>query len=373
MRPSRNIVVCCDGTGNSFDNLVDDSNVVKLYTSLTIDDSQIGYYHPGVGTMGAPNSLCRLGRWSSKVLGLVWGVGLLANVSDAYRYLMDNYADGDRIYLFGFSRGAFTVRALASLIHVYGLLCAGNHGAIPYIVRMYAQRSREAAHNQTTFESNEAFKWQFSHKSDVKVHFCGLWDTVSAYGWLFRDPVELPFLGNNPIIQTGRHAISIDERRCLFQDNLWGQSRGDQDIRQVWFSGVHSDIGGSYPEPSSGLSKIALEWMLIEALSAGLCINKDKVAVVLGREVNLPEIRGVPNFVAPSNTAKIHKSLHGLWWWLLEFLPHRDPHKYAQGWYIPKGRRRTIPPDSYIHESVLTSPWQPKNLPKHFVEPWLRY
>ena len=215
-------MICCDGTGNSFDSLDEDSNVVKLYSSLTINEDQIAYYHPGVGTMGAPNSRLAIGRWWSKVNGLAFGRGLAANVSDAYRYLMDNYADGDEIYLFGFSRGAFTARVLASLIHVFGLLCAGNHDLIPYIYNLYSKRSKEASHTKCTFPDDQAFKWQFSHSEPVTIHFCGLWDTVSSYGWVY-DPIDLPFLGDNPIIRTGRHAVSIDERRCFYQDNLWGE------------------------------------------------------------------------------------------------------------------------------------------------------
>src|SRR5271168_4733670 len=122
----KKIVICCDGTGNSFDNILEESNVAKMYSSLVVDADQVSYYHPGVGTMGAPNSVGRLGREWTRIEGLAFGKGLLLNVGDAYRFLMDTYADGDEIYLFGFSRGAFTARALASLLHVFGLLCHGN-------------------------------------------------------------------------------------------------------------------------------------------------------------------------------------------------------------------------------------------------------
>jgi uncharacterized protein (DUF2235 family) len=367
----RNIVICCDGTGNSFDNLNENSNVVKLYSSLAIDDKQIGYYHPGVGTMGAPYSRGALGRGWSVFKGIAFGAGLLANIGDAYRYLMDNYADGDRIYLFGFSRGAFTARALASLLHVFGLLCAGNHEAIPYILRMYSKRSREAHHQKTTFRADEPFKWQFSHTHEVKIHFCGLWDTVSSYGWIY-DPIELPFLGNNPIIEIGRHAVAIDERRCFYQDNLWGPGSAEADIRQVWFSGVHSDVGGSYPESESGLSKITLEWMFSQAANAGLLINQAKADTVLGKAVAFPRVNDLPTYVTPDENAILHQSLRGTWW-LPEFLPQTDPHKGSKGWHLPLGRRRMIPSGSLIHESVLKSKRKPKNLPDHGVEPWVPF
>ena len=298
--------------------------------------------------------------------GLAFGAGLMANVADAYRYLMDTYEDGDEIFLFGFSRGAYTVRVLGSVLHVFGLLCAGNHQLIPYVLNMYSRRTREAKHRRETFEPDEAFKWQFSHSEPVRIKFCGLWDTVSSYGWVY-DPVQLPFLGRNPIIDIGRHAISIHERRCYYQDNLWGKPYPGQDIRQVWFSGVHSDVGGSYPEEESGLSKITLEWMVGEAMAAGLRFQQNKVDKVMG----LPSpvhIDGLPHYVRPDNDGCLHESLKGSWW-ALEFLPHEDPHR-GHRWYIPMGRRRTIPAGSWIHESVLTSRWKPADLPPHQVEPW---
>lgn len=365
----KNIVLCFDGTGNSFETPDTDSNVVKLYSSLIIDADQIGYYHPGVGTMGAPNAPGRAGKEWSRVKGLAFGAGLLDIVGDAYRYLMDTYNDGDQIFLFGFSRGAFAARTFASVIHVFGLLCAGNHGCIPYILRMYAKRSRLANHKKVTFDTDEPFKWEFSHKQEVRIHFCGLWDTVSSYGWVYS-PIKLPFEGRNPIIDVGRHAVSIHERRCYYQDNLWGKSYPWQDIRQVWFCGVHSDVGGSYPESQSGLSKIPLEWLLVEAEKAGLRIKEEKARIVLGSGNPDPPVPGLPGYVKPDPDACCHRSLHGPWW-LLEFSPHMGGR--GSGFYIPLGRKRKIPRGSVIHESVLVSKWKPTDLPEHRVEPWIPY
>jgi len=366
---SKNIVICCDGTGNGFDNVLEESNVAKLYSSLEITGRQIGYYHPGVGTMGDPNARGFFSKHVSKIRGLAFGNGLLRNVGDAYRYLMDNYEDGDSIYLFGFSRGAFTVRALASLINVFGLLCHGNHGAIPYILDMYSKRSRDAKGRIKQFASDEVFKWQFSHTNKVKIKFCGLWDTVASYGWVY-DPVTLPFLGTNPIIEVGRHAVSIHERRCFYQDNLWGECHSPQDFRQVWFTGVHSDIGGSYPENVSGLSKIALEWMMVEAIDNGLELNEYKAKIVLGKCTAFPKLPQIPDYVQPDPSGDPHPSLHGIWW-ACEFLPQQDPHVDRKKYIFPRGRYRKIPPKSYIHESVMQSKWKPKELPEHRVEPWV--
>lgn len=130
---AKNIVICCDGTGNEFGD--NNSDVVKLYSTLIIDGKQqVGYYHPGVGTMGAPTAHNKISKAWSVVTGLAFGAGLLANVGDAYRYLMNIFADGDKIFLFGFSRGAYTARALSGVLRMFGLLFPGNEGLIPYRV-----------------------------------------------------------------------------------------------------------------------------------------------------------------------------------------------------------------------------------------------
>lgn len=135
----KNIVICCDETGEEFGDR--NSNVIKLYCTLPQDQFQIAYYHPGLGTMGAPGALSKLAQWWTKMLGLAFGYGLAANIGDAYAYLMENYENGDRVYLFGFSRGAYTVRALAAMLHMYGLLRPGNEGLVRYIARMFRSQS----------------------------------------------------------------------------------------------------------------------------------------------------------------------------------------------------------------------------------------
>ena len=342
----KNIVICCDGTGNEFGG-DGNSNVVKLYSTLPINQTQVAYYHPGVGTMGAPNAFTWVEKQWSRIKGLAFGAGLLDNVADAYRYLMDTYADGDRVYLFGFSRGSYTARALAGLLHMYGLLCPGNNGLIPYVTRMYARRSREAGGMKESLRVADYFKATFSR--ECPIYFEGLWDTVSSVGWVF-DPVVLPFSARNPSMHIGRHAISIDERRCYYRQNLWGDPLPQQDIKQVWFTGVHSDVGGSYPESESGLAKVTLEWMLCEAAAAGLQIDADKALTVLGEESTSQP--WMPEYVKPDGNAAMHKSLRGAWW-LLEILPHRYVDKSSGSpvvrWRIPFGAARRIPPASRIY------------------------
>lgn len=377
----RNIVVCCDGTGNEFGD--SNSNVVKLYSTLHINEEQVGYYHPGVGTMAAPNSRNWIERTWTKLKGLAFGAGFTANVEDAYRYLMETYRDGDKIYIFGFSRGAYTARSLAGMLAVCGLLCKGNEGLIPYAWRLFAARIKNPNQAAETLAIAARFKQAFSHTEPVSVEFLGVWDTVSSVGWI-TDPVVLPDEFTNPIVKTARHAISIDERRCYYHDKLFGdpfkacapgsELNQDQDFKQVWFAGVHSDVGGSYSENSSCLSKLTLEWMLREAYGKGLKINLERANQVLGRDPSCTEYK------PPDPAADQHVSLKG-GWWLLEVLPHTyyDKSGKRREWRVPFGAWRTIPDGSVLHESVvdrlqLRQNYRPPNLPKlHKTEPRITF
>lgn len=370
----KKIVLCCDGTGNEFGtpnparrnkNAGQNSNVVKLYTALQIDNKQAGYYHPGVGTMGAPNATHRWSREWSKIKGLAFGAGFRDNVIDAYRYLMEVYNDNggngneDEVYIFGFSRGAYTARALAGFLHGYGLLCRGNEGHIPYAWRMYV--AQHDIRHKKHVEPDVPFKETFSHR-DFKIQFVGVWDTVSSIGWI-STPVRLFNLAQNNTILGGRHAISIDEHRCFFQDNLWGDPIEGQDLVQAWFAGVHSDVGGSYLQTESGLSDISLRWMLSEVGllpdengkypdKPGILLNNSHLDLVLGR-MPKPEVDPELLYIAPTSS-KLHNSLTWNWWWL-ELIPHiyfnKDDGKERRR--VPLGlRRRELPIGSLVHESV---------------------
>jgi uncharacterized protein (DUF2235 family) len=166
----------------------------------------LAIYHPGVGTMGAPTARNRLEKQWTRLKGLAFGDGFLSNVSDAYRFLMDAYAEDDNVYLFGFSRGAYTVRALAGVLYMYGLLCPGNDGLIPYVTRMFAQHSRRGRGMKETFNVAHNFKQTFSR--DCPLHFVGVWDTVSSIGWVW-DPVVLPYSARKPD-DTNRPACNFD-------------------------------------------------------------------------------------------------------------------------------------------------------------------
>jgi uncharacterized protein (DUF2235 family) len=344
----KNIVLCCDGTANEF--AQHRTNVVKLYYALARDPAQAAYYHPGVGTMEAVGAISTTTRKMTKMMGLAFGYGLETDIRDAYVYLMTEFQEGDRLFLFGFSRGAYTVRALASLLHMYGLIPAGNEPFVPYAIRMLMAIQKR--NPDEVFQLAHEFQDTFSTRT-CRPYFVGVWDTVSSVGWI-ENPLKLPFSASNPDIAIGRHAIAIDERRAFFRQNLWHPTPpspaqpaggGPRDLKQVWFAGVHCDIGGGYPEAQSGLSKIALEWMLAEAYSTGLLLDKARTDLVLGR--------GGGHYQPPDANARMHDSLT-VAWLPAEFVlkRHYDYRTGKTGHRMNLFRSRAIPPGASIHESV---------------------
>lgn len=363
----RKIVICCDGTGNQYGTA--NSNVVKLYWTLSTNDKQTAYYHPGVGTMGARNALSTIGKWWTQLRGLAFGYGFSDNIADAYSFLMREYKPDDQIFMFGFSRGAYTARALCGLLRMFGLLTPGNEALIPYALRLYK------GNDPRRFEIAAGFKSTFS--IPCSPYFVGLWDTVSSVGWIL-DPIHtkgghLPYTATLPGVTVLRHAVSIDERRAFFRQNLIHELAPEvQNLKQVWFAGVHSDVGGSYSEAESGLSKITLRWMLCEAQAAGLLLDPQKVTEVLG---------GATPYVPPDAKGPLHKSLHGVWW-LGEFWPKLFFHsvsvpgqtapEWKRGIRINLGRTRFIPVGAHIHQSVFdrmkAAPnYMPRNLPQQYI------
>ena len=300
---ARNIIICCDGTGNEISENI--SNVLKLYRCLRktekTEPRQLVFYDPGVGTLARPNPWRKLQQDFSAILGLATGYGLDDKVLGSYRFLVEHYREGDQIYLFGFSRGAYTVRVLAGLIHKVGLISPEQVNLAGSGLTSYKQFSSDSADEPglkqfTDGGSDEDGPLpadrddqaaQFARILSTRwptVRFVGVWDTVASvivprpdrFYWPSFE--ELAFTLHNPSVKTFRQAISIDERRAMFRLKKWDQPQTfnfnrfsatnnsePQDILQVWFAGVHSDIGGGYPERESGLSKYPLLWMIDEA------------------------------------------------------------------------------------------------------------
>lgn len=388
----RNLVVCCDGTGNEIGRNL--SNVLKLYRLLEKDERQRVCYDPGVGTIGKPSTWRRLRQKAFGVFGLATGYGLDDNVLEAYRYLCETWREGDDIWLFGFSRGAYSVRILAGFIHVMGLLRPDQLNLVDYAWRAYKESSEDdSAARGEGEEPHSGLKaaWHFSRIAGarrVTIRFLGLWDTVASvivpkkYG-LLPSLQTLRYTRTNPSVEIVRHAIAIDERRRMFRLNRWiepqdfvanpfvADSRRPQDIRQMWFAGVHADIGGGYPEEDSALSKFPLVWMVEEARDAGLRVD---TAMFNHLARGKPRKGSAHSYVPPDAGGPLHVSLKGAWR-VLEWLPPKSvrwrewkSRPSFLGWYLPRGEPRPIPSGAQIHSSVRDRQnwlpdYQPPNLP----------
>lgn len=281
-----NLIIFCDGTWNTpeqeDEGITSPTNVVKLYNALGANDQQGEeqrvYYHPGVGTDGG---------WVSRMVGGGVGKGLDHNIISAYNWLARNYQPGAKIWLFGFSRGAYTARSLAGMISRCGLLNARRTGMteagiwqeINELFTVYRQREDDVP--PVTAPDDERFflvKGGEPCKHSVPVYFIGVWDTVGALGIpddlallnLLESAEKYQFhdTGLSPIVRYGRHALAMDERRQSFIPTLWTNVTHNANVKQLWFPGVHSDVGGGYAR--CGLSDGALAWMMDEAAELGL-------------------------------------------------------------------------------------------------------
>jgi uncharacterized protein (DUF2235 family) len=287
----RRIIICCDGTWKTPDDHEHGqscaTNVARIFQLIAPADlngvPQISYYHDGVGT----------GDFGDKILGGAFGMGLSKNIEDAYRFLASNYIEGDEIWLFGFSRGAYTVRSIIGLIRNSGLLKKQHLEKFSLAYQIYRDRSKETAPDEQVAGQ---FKSQFSYTPDI--HFLGVWDTVGSLGvpdhivsrflsgmWNFHD-VSL-----SSTVRYAYHALAIDEHRADFKPCAW-DGPDTEDRQQVWFAGTHSDVGGGLPD--AGLSDCALAWMMCKAELRGLKLDRANVTL------------------EPDQLADVHESKTGL-------------------------------------------------------------
>ncbi|KAJ7458060.1 hypothetical protein B0H11DRAFT_1873521 [Mycena galericulata] len=273
-RASRNLVISIDGTSNQFG--FNNTNVVELHSRVITGASadQNKYYNCGIGTYVPYQNKTSWKYWQQKVdngLDLAFALNFKDIILKAYRWLSHVYKPGDKIYFFGFSRGAYQVRTLAGMIETVGLVDEGNEELIPFAYEIYLERHK-VANEATKFAAN--FKKTFSR--DVRIHFVGVWDTVSSVG-VFRGK-PLPLTSSAQHICTFRHALALDERRVKFLPEYvdGGSSTTTStgtpiDVKEVWFAGTHSDIGGGVkPNLELNLSSVPLLWMENEATAAGL-------------------------------------------------------------------------------------------------------
>ncbi len=297
----KNIIVCADGTGN-IGGTTPDTNVYKLYKSVdndykgkTLDgtqiDEQIVFYDNGVGT--AKNKFLR-------ALGGAFGFGFEANVCDMYKYLAQNYVPGDRVYFFGFSRGASTVRACNGFIYKCGLVKGkdlSNHELDRRVKKTF-----EAYKTHDTLPEASILKVSSQSHGAIPIHFMGIWDTVVALGFpkrtdsislfsrflngIFRKaenildkrwPHSFYYYKLTENIKKACQALAIDDERTAFWPYVWNEkNRKENSVEQVWFAGMHANAGGGYGR--SGMASVSLSWMLDKAREQELKFESDAFA-----------------------------------------------------------------------------------------------
>lgn len=273
----KRIVVCCDGTWSSADRERDGepapTNVIRLARAVAEADSlgveQRVYYGPGVGSEG---------NWLYRWFAGATGWGLSENLKDAYRFVVKYYEPGDELFLFGYSRGAFTVRSLAGMIFNAGVLKSEFQDRVEEAFALYKSRSPL---KHPDGEQAVRFRERFSWEHRTPLYFIGVWDTVGALGnplLLHKSPlsrrVQFHDTQLGPTVRFAYHALAIDEKRRHFQATRWRRhpEAGDQTMQQRWFVGVHGDVGGGSPNP--GLSDLAFDWMLRQARRSGLAVSR---------------------------------------------------------------------------------------------------
>ena len=273
----KRLVVFADGTWNEPEQKdrgrAAPTNVVKLATAVQPSDAQgvaqVVYYHEGLGENG--------GIWD-RLSGGAFGTGISRNIQELYRFLCINYAPGDEVWLFGFSRGAYTARSLAGLIRNCGLLRRENLPRIGEAYALYRERGDDSSPSSARAQAfRAAYCWP-----DFGVHFIGVWDTVGALGipvmplrfWT-KSLYEFHDVALSRTVRHAYQALAIDERRKPFVPAVWQRQAGapaTQVLEQAWFPGVHCNVGGGYAD--AGLSDGALLWMWDRAAQAGLMLQE---------------------------------------------------------------------------------------------------
>lgn len=348
--PHSKLVLCFDGTGNEYSGNTSDTNIVKLYQKLDGNaENQYHYYQrkiisisisnflfcwpgviAGIGTYSAGEKSLNAGLWGrfkrhiAQTIDQAIGTTFDAHVIAGYRFIMRYYDKGDKIYLFGFSRGAFTARFLARMISTIGLLAKGNEEMVPFAYKSY-QNYENGIGKFKTAKENEEWMSKFSVtfcRPDVKVHFLGLFDTVNSVGVF-----DIPFTTKTylpTVVGTAhhtRHAVAIDERRCKFKAALLQQDIKDsedrsEDILEVYFPGNHGDVGGGWLAEGKEdgneandpvqLSDNSLEWMIREIQK--LPTKHPAEALVFNEHLEM-FLKNFDSKRVEASTAKLHDTL----------------------------------------------------------------
>ncbi|THC94120.1 hypothetical protein EYZ11_006409 [Aspergillus tanneri] len=400
--PPTELVLCFDGTGNTFRADGAESNVLKIFSMLDRKKgNRFCYYQPGIGTDITPSSFTNVALRplpTHKVFDSALATSFDQHVIGGYRFLARRWVAGARIYLFGFSRGAYTARFLNEMLDFVGLLSADNEELIPFVWQAFtAWKFASPGKEREDAEASLRISRDTLCRSIGWVHFLGLFDTVNSvaeFNWDFTksNPIQ-------PNPRTMRHAVSIDERRIKFQPVLFQEVRGrcgethiprvstwaarsepdllsqvpfplNPDFEEVYFAGDHCDVGGGWPIDKWAthrwpVSQIPLMWMVQEAALAGLTFDHDHLKRHGCHDPFAEDYDS--EIVRTAESAPLHDSLNysdpgktveTLFWRVLECMPFKRAKVAPDGsvqdsrWHMP-GLRRPLPNGAKIHGSVI--------------------
>ncbi len=296
---TKNIIIFSDGTGQEGGKGAN-TNIYKMFNMIEDRTSrQVSFYDRGLGT------------GLHKVSGNVGGAGISKNILDCYTFIFENYEAGDQIYLFGFSRGAATVRSLSSFIHHFGIMPKSRPELIKKAYKIYKTKDE-------TKRKAKAGKFVATHHTMwTKIKFLGCYDTVAALGLPIK-PLSvvlnlIPGLRHkfhdfklSESVEHAYQALAIDDQRKTFHPVLWDPDRlPGQSIKQVWFCGMHTDVGGGYDEQE--LSNIPLSWMKDEAVMHGLRLYRaDSISLPCDANGHMHNSRG-------AGWAKVYRKKQRTW------------------------------------------------------------
>jgi uncharacterized protein (DUF2235 family) len=281
----KRLITCTDGTWNR-PGITDRGQLVRSNVELIYNCICNGIGKDGIEQLKIYDSGVGSSTFSKKdqILGGMAGAGIDKNIKDVYKFLMLNYTVGDEIYLFGFSRGAYTARSLAGFIRNCGILKPENIHLVDEAYELYRDRN---AYTQPDSDLMKGFKNKFCFENITPIKFIGVWDTVGSLGMPFRskrkynlERYKFHDVKISSTIDFAYHALAIDERRSIFSPTLWELSdtvknnpNHKQIMEQRWFAGVHCNVGGGYVD--CGLSDAALKWLIDKATAVGLNFNLD--------------------------------------------------------------------------------------------------
>ncbi|MEM8591103.1 MAG: DUF2235 domain-containing protein [Pseudomonadota bacterium] len=409
----RNLIICLDGTNNRIGD--HQTNIIRFFRGLSHTDTQIPYYAQGIGTVRSQD-VREKEPISERVRGMAFGAGLESIVLDAYRFLCSTYdfsarrdeQKRDRLYFFGFSRGAYAARMLAGFINEFGLLEPNSLHIAVQVFREYLALVdvEDDVPARERYLALRRYSGVF-HPKAAPIEGLVLFDTVASIirwgnvgrNWReYRSPIQLarhPSTSKNPTVRFVLHALAVDEKRTFFRPLLWQERENQaelddpvkawndgkgsdvqlyfgnrfrrstpekQIVRQVWFPGVHGDIGGSAREDEAGLGKITACWVYdqLQELAPTLQYRKGFYDRYLtGSSDSVTHSEDGRRISKPDFDARIHPSLKGKWAFA-ELIPkskkRREPPEDITGWwpyYQPNGERRYIKPGALVHRSVF--------------------